>query len=301
MTGAQSEHNALKSESLTEEEALELATALKQKLSNGELPNSDLESINKMVAGLGDNRGELRLTFAKSLGSVGEEAIPILCEALRNSSNVTIRRASAKTLNIIGNRKALPNLIEAFETDEDPVVQGSSAGAMATIGEPAIEPLLKILTDPKCTAFQIGLINLALGFIGSKSPMALHSATSSNNPEIRIAALSALAEQAQKHENNEVRLLILNALKDPDSEVRAEAATIVGKSMDQEEGANQLHELLEDKNNQVRKNTALSLMKMESVISINTIDQAINSESDEQVKGVMIVARDQLINRRDTI
>ena len=36
MTGAQSEHDALKSESLTEEEALELATALKQKLSDGE-------------------------------------------------------------------------------------------------------------------------------------------------------------------------------------------------------------------------------------------------------------------------
>ncbi len=49
-----------------------------------------------MVAGLGDNRGELRLTFAKSLGSVGEEAIPILCEALKNSSNIIIRRASAK-------------------------------------------------------------------------------------------------------------------------------------------------------------------------------------------------------------
>ena len=300
MTGAQSEHDALKSESLTEEEALELATALKQKLSNGELPNSDLESINKMVAGLGDNRGELRLTFAKSLGTVGEDAIPILCEALKNSSNVTIRRASAKTLNVIGSKKALPNLIEAFETDEDPVVQGSSAGAMATIGEVAIEPLLKILTGPKCTAFQIGLINLALGFIGSKSPMALHSATSSKNPEIRIAALSALAEQAQKHENNEVRLLILNALKDPNSEVRAEAATIVGKSMDQEEAANQLHELLRDENDQVRKNTALSLMKMESVISIDCIKKAIHKETDEQVKGVLIVARNQLINRLDT-
>jgi bilin biosynthesis protein len=71
--------------------------------------------------------------------------------------------------------------------------------------------------------------------------------------------------------------------------------------MDQEEAANHLHGLLVDKNNQVRKNTALSLMKMESVISINTINQAINSESDEQVKGVMIVARDQLINCRDTI
>ena len=228
MTGVQSQSEDMKSETLTQEEALELATTLKQKLSDGEIPNSDLESINRMVAGLGDNRGELRLTFAKSLGSVGEEAIPILCEALKNSSNIIIRRASAKTLNIIGDKKALPNLIKAFETDEDPVVQGSSAGAMATIGEPSIQPLLKILTETKCTAFQIGLINLALGFIGSKSPMAFHSAVSSTNPEIRIAALSALAEQAQKHENTEVRLLILNALKDPDSEVRAEAATIVG-------------------------------------------------------------------------
>lgn len=301
MTRVQSQQEDMKSETLTQEEALELATVLKQKLSDGELPNKDLESINKMVAGLGDNRGELRLTFAKSLGSVGEEAIPILCEALKNSSNTIIRRASAKTLNIIGNKKALPNLIEAFETDEDPVVQGSSAGAMATIGEPAIQPLLKILTESKCTAFQIGLINLALGFIGSKSPMALHSATNSTNPEIRIAALSALAEQAQKQENAEVRLLILNALKDPDSEVRAEAATIVGKSMDQEEAANQLHELLEDSNDQVRKNTALSLMKMDSVISIDTIEHAIHRESDEKVKGVLIVARNQLINRRDTI
>ncbi|MDA9661424.1 HEAT repeat domain-containing protein [bacterium] len=301
MTGVQSQSEEMKSETLTQEEALELATTLKQKLSDGEIPSSDLESINRMVAGLGDNRGELRLTFAKSLGSVGEDAIPILCEALKNSPNIIIRRASAKTLNIIGDKKALPNLIKAFETDEDPVVQGSSAGAMATIGEPSIQPLLKILTETQCTAFQIGLINLALGFIGSKSPMAFHSAVSSTNPEIRIAALSALAEQAQKHENTEVRLLILNALKDSDSEVRAEAATIIGKSMDQEEAANQLHELLRDENDQVRKNTALSLMKMESVISIDSIENAILKESDEQVKGVLIVARNQLINRRDTV
>lgn len=301
MTGVQSEQEDMRNETLTQEEALELATALKQKLNDGELPSSDLESLNKMVAGLGDNRGELRLTFAKSLGSIGEEAIPILCDALKNSSNTIIRRASAKTLNIIGNKKALPNLIEAFKSDHDPVVQGSSAGAMATIGESSIEPLLKILTESQCTAFQIGLINLALGFIGSKSPMSFHSAASSRNPEIRIAALNALAEQAQKQENHEVRVLLLDALKDQDSEVRAEAATIVGKSMDQEEAANQLHELLQDDNNQVRKNTALALMKMESVISINAIEQSIKTESDEQVKGVLIVAKNQLIQCREAI
>ena len=291
----------MKIEALTEEEALELANELKLRLDRGEIPNSDLESLNKMVSGLGDQRGTLRLTFAKSLGSIGEEAIPVLCEALKKSSSIIIRRASAKTLNIIGNKKALPNLIEAFETDEDPVVQGSSAGAMATIGEPAIQPLLKILTETQCSAFQIGLINLALGFIGSKSPAAFQSAIQSNNPEIRIAALNALTEQAQSNQNKEVRTLVLNALRDPESEVRAEAATIVGKSMDQEVAADLLHKLLQDNNEQVRKNTALSLMKMESTVSIDVLERAINLESDQEVKNVLIVARDQLTSRLDHI
>ena len=57
---------------LTEEEALQLADELSAKLSEGELPRSDAESLERMVAGLGDERGALRLTFAKSLGAVGD-------------------------------------------------------------------------------------------------------------------------------------------------------------------------------------------------------------------------------------
>ena len=97
-----------------------------------------------MVAGLGDARGALRLTFAKSR-AVGDEALPILCKALRQHQNVIVRRASAKTLNLIGNKEALPYLLEAFLEDDDPVVLGSSAGAMATIGPDAMDSLLGIL------------------------------------------------------------------------------------------------------------------------------------------------------------
>ena len=79
----------MKIEALTEEEALELANELKQRLDRGEIPNSDLESLNKMVSGLGDQRGTLRLTFAKSLGSIGEEAIPVLCEALKKKAQAS--------------------------------------------------------------------------------------------------------------------------------------------------------------------------------------------------------------------
>ena len=279
---------------LTKQEAYELAEILKQKLAEKQIPDSNQESLRQMVAGLGDDRGALRLTFAQSLGSVGEAAIPILCDALKNSPNVIIRRASAKTLNLIGSKKALPNLIEAFTTDEDPVVQGSSAGAMATIGIPAIESLLTILTNKDCSAFQVGLINLALSFIGSKVPEAFNKVTKSNHPEIRIAALTVLAEQIQSKINPLAEKLLLDAFQDQDSEVRAEAVTMVGKTLESTEIHDKLIAMLTDQSQQVRKNTALALMKMDAVNSIEEIQHALKVEPNDQVKAVMVVAINQL-------
>ena len=284
---------------LTEQEAYELAEILKQKLAEKQIPDSNQDSLRQMVAGLGDDRGALRLTFAQSLGSVGEAAIPILCDALKNSPNVIIRRASAKTLNLIGSKKALPNLIEAFTTDEDPVVQGSSAGAMATIGIPAIESLLTILTNKDCSAFQVGLINLALSFIGSKVPEAFNKVTKSNHPEIRIAALTVLAEQIQSRTNPLAEELLLDAFQDQDSEVRAEAVTMVGKTLESTEIYDKLIAMLTDQSQQVRKNTALALMKMDAVNSIEEIQHALKVESNDQVKAVMVVAINQLERMMD--
>ncbi len=277
-------------DNLTEQEAFELAEVLKRKLAEQETPESDQTSIQQMIRGLGDHRGALRLTFAQSLGNVGEEAIPYLCDALKNDPNVIIRRASAKTLNLIGSKKALPNLVEAFKTDQDPVVQGSSAGAMATIGAPAIDELLKILVDPGCTAFQVGLINLALSFIGSKAPDAFDQATQSDNVEIRIAAITVLAEQIQAQTNKSAKSALLKALSDEASEVRAEAATMAGKTLEPEDASNQLCMMLQDESDQVRKNTSLALMKMEATNAIEQIKDAINAEKNEQVKSVMTVA-----------
>ena len=295
MAAEASSHPINAAAQLTEQEAYELAEELKLKLAEQIVPNSDQESIQKMVAGLGDPRGALRLTFAQSLGNIGAAAIPLLCDSLKNNPNVLIRRASAKTLNIIGSKVALPNLIEAFRTDDDPVVQGSSAGAMATIGEPAIESLLEILTDNQCSAFQVGLINLALSFAGSNAPNAFNQAAQSNNPEIRIAALTALAEQVHSGTNDHAKELLIRALNDDASEVRAEAATITGKTLEPEEIINELCGLLKDEDNQVRINTALALMKTEEISSINSLREAISAEEDGQVKTVLEVALNQLI------
>ena len=294
MAAEASNHPINAAEQLTEQEAYELAEELKLKLEEQIIPSSDQESIKKMVAGLGDPRGALRLTFAQSLGSIGTAAIPILCDSLKNNPNVLIRRASAKTLNIIGSKVALPNLIEAFRTDDDPVVQGSSAGAMATIGEPAIESLLEILTDNQCSAFQVGLINLALSFAGSKAPNAFNQAAQSNNPEIRIAALTALAEQVHSGTNDHAKELLIRALNDDASQVRAEAATITGKTLEIEEIINELCRLLTDEDSQVRINTALVLMKTEAVSSISNLQEALSLERNDQAKSVIKVSINQL-------
>ena len=275
---------------LTEEEALQLADELSGKLSEGEIPKSDAESLKRMVAGLGDARGALRLTFAKSLGAVGDEALPILCKALRQHQNVIVRRASAKTLNLIGNKDALPYLLEAFLKDDDPVVLGSSAGAMATIGPDAMDSLLGILKNPDCTPFQVGLINLALSFIGSKAPEALLEAADSDVAEVRVAAISALGDQIQKSDNLRAQNRVFQTLEDVSADVRAEAVTLIGKSCDAEDVETLLLKKLSDEDTQVRKNTALSLMKLDAVGSIEQLKMAEQKEDDPDVKAVLKVA-----------
>ena len=275
---------------LTEEEALQLADELSGKLSEGEIPRSDAESLKRMVAGLGDERGALRLTFAKSLGAVGDEALPILCKALRQHQNVIVRRASAKTLNLIGNKDALPYLLEAFLKDDDPVVLGSSAGAMATIGPDAMDSLLGILKNPDCTPFQVGLINLALSFIGSKAPEALLEAADSDVAEVRVAAISALGDQIQKSDNLRAQNRVFQALEDVSADVRAEAVTLIGKSCDAEDVETLLLKKLSDEDTQVRKNTALSLMKLDALGAIEQLKMAEQKEDDPDVKAVLKVA-----------
>ena len=284
------EVSAINDSELTEEEALQLAGELSIKLSDGEIPGSDAESLKRMVAGLGDQRGALRLTFAKSLGQVGDAALPILCNALRNHQNVVVRRASAKTLNLIGSKDALPFLLEAFLEDSDPVVLGSSAGAMATIGPESMDSLLGILQNPDCTPFQVGLINLALSFIGSKAPQALLRAAESDVAEVRVAAISALGDQIQTLGDSDAQKKVFEALEDPSPDVRAEAVTLIGKSCDAEDVQELLIKTLADSDSQVRKNSAMALMKLEAKGTINALSTAAQIESDKDVQAVINVA-----------
>ncbi|NDD11075.1 HEAT repeat domain-containing protein [Vulcanococcus sp.] len=279
---------------LNEQEASELAEELKQQLRRGYLPPNDATAIEKMVAGLGDPRGLMRLTFAESLGAVGKAAVPSLCRALSSHESVTVRRAAAKTLTLIEDPRALPVLLESLRGDPDPVVQGSAVGAMAAVGAEAIPLLLEVLIHPESTAMQLGLASWALAFVGARAPEALRDAAASQHPEIRCAAIAALGDQIQSLADNAAKDLVLGALSDIDADVRAEAATLLGKLHDPDWAAPQLEPLLHDSVEQVRKNAALSLMKLRAIASIPALHKRLQQENHTDVQSVLALAISQL-------
>ena len=279
---------------LSGEEAAQLAEGLKQQLRQGEIPAGDSDAIEKMVAGLGDKRGLLRLTFAESLGAVGSAAVPALCIAMRRHENVTVRRAAAKTLTLINDVKALPDLLEALLEDPDPVVQGSAVGAMACIGAASVNGLLDVLINPKSSQMQIGLASWGLSFVGAKAPEALRKAACSEHAQVRTAAIAALGDQIQQLGDLDARELLQNALNDPEEEVRAEATTLLGKLHDTNWGAPLLLPMLSDQHPQVRKNAALSLMKLGDPQVISKLRTDLQNEQDSSVITIFNLAINQL-------
>ena len=279
---------------LSGEEAAQLAEGLKQQLRQGEIPAGDSDAIEKMVAGLGDKRGLLRLTFAESLGAIGSAAVPSLCIAMRRHENVTVRRAAAKTLTLINDVKALPDLLEALLEDPDPVVQGSAVGAMACIGAASVDGLLDVLINPKSSQMQIGLASWGLSFVGGKAPEALRKAACSEHAQVRTAAIAALGDQIQQLDDLDARELLQNALKDPEEEVRAEATTLLGKLHDTNWGAPLLLPMLSDQHPQVRKNAALSLMKLGDPQVISKLRTDLQNEQDSSVITIFNLAINQL-------
>jgi bilin biosynthesis protein len=279
---------------LSVDEADTLAAELRCQLRQGLVPASDSAAIERMVAGLGDSRGLMRLTFAESLGMVGAPAVDSLCRAMRCHDNVTVRRAAAKTLTLIADAAALPALLETLLCDVDPVVQGSAVGAMAAVGERALDPLLSVLVNPEASAMQQGLASWGIAFIGARAPDALRQAASSPDATIRAAAVAALGEQIQALGDDHARQLVLTALNDPVSEVRAEAATLLGKLHEAEWACPRLLPLLSDAEEQVRKNVALALMKLKAKDALPALQTAVNQEAQPSVRVVLELAIKQL-------
>lgn len=278
---------------LTQEETDNLLQKVAEEISLETFDANDQKLLHSLVECLGDTRGMTRLRVAQTLGEIGQPATPFLLEALANHSNVVVRRAAAKTLTLIADPKTIPQLIQSFLNDEDTVVQGSSVGALARMGEAGVPPLLDILGSPDIPESAKGHAAWALSFIGAKGKKYLEQAINNDSPVVRAGVVGAIAKVVAEEPEADLLDILVNSLSDPDSNVRCETAAVLGNLTYQPAIPN-LVNLLNHADEESRKSAALSLMKIGDTTALDPLKEALTSESVTTVQSIINLAISQL-------
>lgn len=278
---------------LSEAETQTLLQTVNEQLATEAFDSNNHLLLAQMVESLGDSRGMVRLGFAEALGKVGQPAVPFLLKALANHLNPIVRRAAGKTLTLIADPSAVPNLIDALLHDEDTVVKGSCVGALAQTGKAAVSPLLEILASPEHPENIKGHAAWALAFIGAEAKETFYKEISSDSPEVRVAVVGAIAKVAQDAPEEKAFNLLMSALADSNEIVRTEAAAVLG-NLSYQPAVPHLVELLDHTDTESRKAAALALMKIGDRSAIDSLQLALTQESDVAVRRVLELAISQV-------
>lgn len=143
-----------------------------------------------------------RRTAVKTLGVIGESAVPALIETLFNTDNTTVRASCTKALaqvavnhpdapfpeaGIEGLRKALFDL--------NPVVHITAAMALGAIGAPALDTLVEGLKQVEQPAVAVSIINALSSINSEKSVQALNEVLQDESADeyVKESATSALS------------------------------------------------------------------------------------------------------------
>ncbi|NEO83949.1 MAG: HEAT repeat domain-containing protein [Spirulina sp. SIO3F2] len=245
--------------------------------------------LKALVAGFADSRGMTRLAIAELLGKIGDPATPHLLEALTTHPNPVVRRASGKTLTLIGDPNNVPTLIHVLLNDEDQVVKGSVVGALARTGEASVPALLDILTNSEYSETIKGHASWALSFIGIEAKEQLYTAFESNSSDVRCAVMGALTSLAMDQQDSHALTLLRKGLDDSEPAVRIEAITALGNIQDQE-SIPELLKRLSAPEPEVRKTLALALIKFGDRQAIQPLQNCLSQEQNSGVKPVLKLA-----------
>jgi bilin biosynthesis protein len=254
-----------------------LVETVSDQISFGTFDDRDSHVLEKLVEGLGDPRGLVRLRFAETLGEIGEAATPFLMQSLANHPNVVLRRAAAKTLTIIGDPIAVPTLLNSFLNDPDTVVRSSAAGALAKTGEASVPALLEILGDDSKSQDIKGHAAWALAFIGSEGADYLYKALDSASLDVRCAVIGAIGHVAQEQSDEKSCSLLVSTLTDPEAIIRAEAATALAQ-INYPPAVPHLILALQDTDLDVRKASINSLGKMGNPMALEPLQALLDDE-----------------------
>jgi bilin biosynthesis protein len=289
-SNTQSEPNSVV---LSQAETDELLETVSEQIALDTFDSNDSALLQRLVECLGDPRGMTRLSCAQILGKIGEPAMPFLQIALADHDNVVVRRAAAKTITLIADPSAIPQLLHSFLNDEDTVVQSSSVGALARMGEAAVVPLLEILESPEVSESSKGHAAWALSFIGLPAKAYLYRAIANDSAAVRAAVVGAIAKIADEEPSPELFDILVNSLSDSDSDVRCEAAAVLA-NLRYPAATPNLIELLHHADSESRRSAALALMKMGDPAAVEPLQTALNQESEPAVESIINLAISQL-------
>jgi bilin biosynthesis protein len=256
-----------------------LIESVEEQITLDTFDTTDQILLKRLVEGLGDSRGLVRLRFAEVLGEIGEAATPFLLKALANHANVVVRRAAAKTLTIIADPNAVPTLLQSFLHDEDTVVRSSSAGALARTGEASVPALLDILASAEYAEDTKGHAAWALAFIGSEASDYLYAALNATSLDVRCAVIGALGHVAQEQVDDKSCGLLIAALTDPEPLIRTEAAAALGQ-VNYPAAVPHLILAIGDTNLDVQKATINALGKLGDPIALEPLQRLLDDSQD---------------------
>ncbi|MGB3508092.1 MAG: HEAT repeat domain-containing protein [Microcoleaceae cyanobacterium] len=274
---------------LSPEDTDALLQQVNQQIASNTFDSNDQYLLKQMVESFGDSRGMVRLGFAEALGKVGKPATPFLETALTNHPNPVVRRAAAKTITLIADPRAIPTLVNALLKDEDTVVQCSTVGALASIGEPAVPALLNILASSEYSESAKGLAIWALSFIGAEAKHLMYAEMSSESPEVRAAVVGVMAKVALEESDAQAYDVLVKALNDQAMSVRCEAAATLS-NLSYQPALPHLLELLSHSDWESRKAAALALMKMGDRNILEALQTALDREIEIPVQQVLKLA-----------
>jgi bilin biosynthesis protein len=271
--------------------------------------------LRELVLSLADSRQAARLGLIEIFSQIGEPATPFLLEGLASHVDASVRRACCNALTNIGDPASVAGLIAALVNDPDIGVKSAAAAALAKVGAPAFAPLRQVLasaaTDESCkghAAWAIASISHeASGEANDEASEVrerLYGLMKDASAAVRTAAVGAIAQLAQKSNQTQAAQTqaaqtqkalstMTQALNDPSSEVRIEAAANLAR-LNYQPAYPALIRCLQDPHAEVRSAAVMALAKLGNPDAIGAI-APLQQDLDPSVQRVAKLVMQQLL------
>lgn len=241
-----------------------------------------------IIEAMKEGDGRTRCYGAKALGTLkAKKALhPLMMEYL-NDEDPDVRCDAAASLGEIGDREAIPALIQSLK-DGDGLVRVSAIGALAKIGDPiAVEPLIHAMVSPGSFPYMLGVLSgdtrweireraaEALGHI--RDPRSVQGLMDILHDEDVDLMLETVFQSLVQSGDRRGLDAVATYLKDTDTSVRRKAARAFIYAKDREV----LDRLIE------------TLIDEDSVVKVNIIEAVGNISGEREILPLLFLLKDE--------